>query len=173
MTVQSLPLDGMNATSQDSVREIFADIVDLWEARRPGPGLLPSRADFDMTDFMPWIGWVSIYEIEYGDPIRLKIRLVGTSITVIEQADNTGRYLDEVFPPQAHPQVYPPYAEALEKRAPVYLQREVPTKSGVSKTMSKLVLPVADDGVRPNKFINILHYAPVDRHDEIEGQVVI
>jgi len=163
----------MNSTSQDSVREIFADIVDLWEARRPGPGLLPSRADFDMTDFMDWIGWVSIYEIEYGDPIRFIIRLAGTQVTKIEQADNTGRYLDEVFPPKVHPLVYPPYFEALERRGPVYLQREVPTKSGVSKTMSKLVLPVADDGVRPNKFINILHYAPVSRREELAGRVVI
>ena len=163
----------MNATSQDSVREIFADIVDLWEARSPGPGLLPARADFDMTDFMDWIGWVSIYEIEYGDPIRFIIRLAGTQVTKIEQADNTGRYLDEVFPPKVHPLVYPPYFEALERRGPVYLQREVPTKSGVSKTMSKLVQPVADDGVRPNKFINILHYAPVSRHEELEGRVVI
>lgn len=163
----------MNATSQDSVREIFADIVDLWEARRPGPGLLPSRADFDMTDFMAWIGWVSIYEIEYGDPIRFKIRLVGTNITVIEQADNTGRYLDDVFPPNKHPLVYPPYFEALEIGGPVYLQRQVPTKSGVPKTMSKLVLPVADDGVRPNKFINILYFSNLRKLDEIEGRPIL
>ncbi|RVU38868.1 PAS domain-containing protein [Hwanghaeella grinnelliae] len=163
----------MSATDQDNVRKIFANIVDLWEARRPGPGLLPARADFDMTDFMDWIGWVSIYEIEYGDPIRFKIRLAGTQVTKIEQADNTGRYLDEVFPPDKHPLVYPPYFEALEIGGPVYLQRDVPTKSGVAKTMSKLVLPVAEDGIRPNKFINILHYAPVSHRDEIDGLVVI
>lgn len=152
---------GENKTEPGQGKVLFAGIVQLWESRRPGPDLLPARKDFDMVDFKPWLGWVSIHQIEYGDPIRFKIRLVGTNITVIEQADNTGRYLDDVFPPEKHPLVYPPYFKALEDRAPVYLQRQVPTRSGIPKTMSKLVLPVADDGRRPDRFINILHYSDI------------
>lgn len=159
--------------AQDSVHNIFSKIVDLWEEKRPAPGRLPARADFDMVDFKPWIGWVSIYDIEYGNPIRFRIRLAGTEITVIEQADNTGRYLDEVFPPDAFPTVFAPYFEALEERAPVYLQRRVPTLFDTDKTLSKLVLPMAQDGGRPDKFINILHYSDIVDYDELDERLVI
>lgn len=163
----------MTAPAKENVRTIFAAVADLWLQRRPSAGLLPSRSAFDMLDFKPWLGWVSIYDIEYGDPIRFKIRLAGTQVTIIEQADNTGRYLDEVFPPADYPGVFAPYFEALESREPVYLQRTVPTRSGVSKTLSKLVLPVAQDGLRPDKFINILHYSAVIELDAAKQRLVI
>lgn len=163
----------MSVSAEDSARNLFATIVRLWESRRPGPGLLPSRAQFDMTDFLDWIGWVSIYDIEYGDPVRFRIRLAGTQVTVIEQADNTGRYLDDVFPPKEYPDVFTPYFEAIEKRQPVYLQKSVPTVFGYPKTLSKLVLPVADDGRVPNKFINILHYSDVVDMDDVNEPLVI
>lgn len=163
----------MLVAEKQTVRNIFANIVDFWEERRPGPGLIPARAHFDMADFRPWIGWVSIYDIEYGDPVRFRVRLAGTKVTLIEQADNTGRYLDEVFPPAQYPDVFSPYREALEKREPVYLQRDVPTLFGFPKTLSKLVLPVSNDGRRPDKFINILHYSDVVDHDEIAEPLVI
>ena len=147
----------------------FQTIVTTWEERRPGPGLIPARQAFDMTDFLPWIGWVSIYEIEYGEVPRFKIRLVGTNITRIEQGDNTGRYLDEVFPPAQFPFVYEPYALALKERRPVFNQRIVPTKSNLPKTLSKQVLPVAEDHQTPDKFINILHYEDVHDLDDIDA----
>lgn len=151
----------------------FAPIVGLWESRRPGPGLLPARQNFDMPDFGPWIGWVSIYQIEYGAPIRFKIRLAGVQVTMIERADNTGRFLDEVFPPAEFPDVHAPYFEALETRLPVTLERRVPTKFGVEKTLSKLVLPVADDGRRSDRFINILHYSDIGDLYERDAPIAI
>lgn len=163
----------MNATARQDVRKLFANIVDLWEERRPGPGLLPSRANFEMADFKPWLGWVSIYDIKYGDAIRFKIRLAGTQVTHIERANNTGRYLDEVFPPDKYPGVFEPYFEALAEKQPVYLQRTVPTLMGYPQVLSKLVLPVAADGRRPDKFINILHYSDTLDHEELAEPLII
>ena len=151
----------------------FQQIIAIWEQRCPGPGLIPNRKAFDMTDFLPWIGWVSIYDIEDGSPPRFRIRLVGTQITRVDRADNTGRYLDDVFPPNEFPFVFEPYYQSLEERRPVFRQRVVPIRNSVPKTLSKLVLPVAEDFRTPNRFINILHYADLRDLDDLEGPVPI
>lgn len=153
---------------QASQENPFLPIIDLWKQRCPGSGLIPARSDFDMTDFMPWIGWVSIYEIEREPRIRFKIRLSGSLVARVDQKDNTGRYLDEVFPPPKYDFVYEPYMKALKTLQPVFIQRVVPTRHDIPKTLSKLVMPTAADNKVPDKFINILHYADVDDLDDIK-----
>ncbi len=173
----------METPGTDDTEHLFRDIVALWESRRPAPDLMPPRSAFDMLDFKDWLGWVSIYGIEYHkavasgpythETVRFKILLSGTKVTIIDKADNTHRYLDDVFPPAKHPNVFSPYFDALSKRGPVHLMRTVPTVHGTAKTLAKLVLPVSDDGRTADKFINILHYSAADELFEIEEALVI
>jgi hypothetical protein len=69
-----------------------------------GRGRLPSRAAFDPTQIPALLPQLWIVEVE-RDPIRLRIRLIGTRVTEALQRDRTGQYFDDAFP-QARPEEY-------------------------------------------------------------------
>ena len=138
------------------------DLISLWRSKIPAVQRLPARADFGFEELLPWMGWISIYDVERGSRTRLRMRLVGSHIVTTDRRDYTGRYLDEVFPKAAFPAVHAPYQEALETRQPVLLRRVVPTSRGVPHRLAKLVLPLASDGVTIDKFLVVLHYRLVE-----------
>lgn len=160
-------------TKKDWARETLDGLADLWRARRPAPDRLPARRDFDMVDFKAVLGWVCIYDVERMAPPRLKIRLEGTAIQELDGAAWTGRYLDEKFPPGRYPRVFEPYERALASRRPVVVHRDVPVRTGTWRHLAKLVLPLADDGVTPDKTIAVLHYAHRLYEDVEPGELVV
>lgn len=133
-------------------------LATLWEQRRPGPGLLPGRQHFDIPDMKPWLGWINICDLVEGPPRRYRMRLIGSQIAEIEKGNNTGRFLDEVFPASLYPAVRADYERALESRQPVASRRMVPTPGGVPHMLTKLVLPLATDGSTIDKFLALLHF---------------
>jgi len=67
----------------------------LWEAGCNGHAL-PSRAHFDpVTMPRELLPWVTIFDVEY-DPIRFRVRLVGTGIVSAMGMETTGAYLDQI-----------------------------------------------------------------------------
>jgi len=67
----------------------------LWEAGCNGD-VLPARAHFDPVTMPPdLLPWVTIFDVEY-DPIRFRVRLVGTGIVNAMGMETTGAYLDQI-----------------------------------------------------------------------------
>lgn len=148
----------MDMDDKDWVFEALRRLIALWESRRPGPGLMPARADFDMPDFRDLLGWVCMADIEYTPAPRLRIRLEGSQVCELDGGDWTGRYLDEKFDPAAHPEVFEPYFRAMERREPVLVRREIPIGGDRVRHLAKLILPLARDGVTPDQCINVLYF---------------
>lgn len=160
---------------KDWVFDALNRLIALWESRRPGPGpgLMPSRADFDMPDFRDLLGWVNMSDIEYTPEPRFRIRLEGSHVSELDGGDWTGRYLDEKFDRADHPEVFAPYDEALARREPALMTREVPVGEGRVRHMAKLVLPLARDGTTPDQFISVLYFENRYRDWVPPGSVVL
>jgi hypothetical protein len=82
----------------------FHDYVQSITPQAAPAGRLPSRAQFDPTRIPALLPQLWIVEVEH-DPIRLRIRLVGTKVVDALRKDATGQYLDDAFP-QARPEEY-------------------------------------------------------------------
>lgn len=74
---------------------VGADICALWQERR-GSELLPKWSDFSIEDFLPWLGMVSVDEVEH-DPFDCRTRLWGTKLTELYGFEGTGRSLVEDY----------------------------------------------------------------------------
>lgn len=74
---------------------VFEPFVNLWRNKHGTSGALPSWSDFELMDFQPWWGQVSVLDIETA-PVKARWRLWGTIITEWWGADYTGRALDEI-----------------------------------------------------------------------------
>jgi len=72
----------------------FRDLVLLWQSKRRGRAF-PARADFDFTDFKPWLGRIAIANLE-TDPFNVRFVLWGTELTVWWGADYTNKSLGEL-----------------------------------------------------------------------------
>lgn len=142
-------------------------LVALWERRRPAPALLPGRQHFDMLDLKPWLGWINICDVVQGPTRRYRMRLIGSQVAEIEKGNNTGRFLDEVFPPHQYPAVQADYDAAIATRGPVLSRRMVQMPSGIAHMLTKLVLPLASDGQLIDKFLVLLHFRLPGPHDPL------
>lgn len=133
-------------------------LVMLWERCRPAPDLLPGRQHFDIPDLKPWLGWINICDVVQGPTRRYRMRLIGSQVAEIEKGNNTGRFLDEMFPPSQYPAVQADYDTAIMTRKPVLGRRIIPIPGGVAHILTKLVLPLASDGQHIDKFLVLLHF---------------
>lgn len=72
-----------------------SDLLALWRGRRGGR-MMPAWSDFEMIDFRPWIGNVSVDEIR-SNPFDCVTRLWGTGLTALYGFDATGRSLRDSY----------------------------------------------------------------------------
>lgn len=163
----------MEIDRPDWALRTLGGFAELWRARRPGPGRMPSRRDFAMEDFLDMLGWVCIYGIEGTARPRFKIRLEGSAIEELDGARWTGRYLDEKFPPLAYPHVFKSYDDALAEKRPILTARHVPIRHGLRRHLAKLVLPLAEDGLTPDRFIAVLYYGERLPRDIPPGRLAV
>lgn len=70
----------------------FANLVELWQQRRPDGDGLPPRRAFEMRDFEGWLGRIFIAKIEQ-DPIDIRFTLWGTKLADWWGVDYTGKTL--------------------------------------------------------------------------------
>lgn len=94
----------------------FEDLVGLWRRRRGAGRRMPSRADFDAEDFVPWLGRIFIARVE-RDPFDLRFTLWGTRLRDWWRIDYTGRTLGELSVDPGSWEVERRYFSAMD-RAP-------------------------------------------------------
>jgi hypothetical protein len=90
----------------------FEDLVRVWQDRRRGR-LLPSRHDFDIGDFAPWLGRVFIARVE-RDPFDLRFTLWGTQLREWWRVDYTGRTIGELSADPVSWQIERRYFQAMD-----------------------------------------------------------
>lgn len=123
----------------------FKRVHDYLEAKAR-PGKLPGRQHIDpleLRDVLPHLMLVDV-ERAPGQPIRYRIRLVGTQVVALQGSDATGKYVEDVL--NKGPDIIAGYSEILETRQPQYRRGAVATTDRDHLTYQRIAFPLAADG---------------------------
>lgn len=123
---------------QPILKRFFA----YWRAKA-GQREMPVRADLDPLEFPYALGHMILVEVE-RNPQRFRFRLYGTAlVNYFRDGDYTGKYADELLPPDYAPFVVEAYRTAVAGRVPRHMRREL-LMNGQELTYEVLTLPLAD-----------------------------
>jgi hypothetical protein len=121
----------------------MAELYRYWQAARQGRRF-PARADLDPLQMRGVLGNIALTEI-HRDPLRFRLRLVGTNQVTRLGFDPTGMWLDEMPTPE--------YGTLLTGRVRQILERQEPLLVRNRQLMDHrwydyetLWLPLAADG---------------------------
>lgn len=132
---------------------VLRGMIQLWDERRAGRPL-PSRADFDPVDMKFALGDISLYDVE-ENPRRFWCRLDGTRQVELFGVDCTGRYLDEVFPPEHYALINASYGATIDQRRPHRHERTVPYAGRIIR-YEMVCLPLSSDGGRVDRLMVVI-----------------
>ncbi|MDM7945058.1 MAG: PAS domain-containing protein [Oceanibaculum nanhaiense] len=107
-------------------------------------GRLPARHDFLAEHLAPWIGHISLLEVE-RDPLRFRFLVHGGHFTLLTGSNLTGRYLEDGLSTRYRDIVLDSYREVVETRQVVHQHYTDDTQPW--RELDRLLLPLADDGV--------------------------
>lgn len=129
---------------QVAISEKIRSLYRLWQDKR-GDRVAPARSDFDVEEFMPWIGRLIIYEV-IGEAEDFRYRLVGTDLVRIHGLDLTGRVVSEACYTAGNTRTLVNLAEVCRKRQPRYRNDGQVTVKQWARAMERLFLPLSSDG---------------------------
>lgn len=125
--------------------ENIRQIVDYWVSIHPETGL-PGRQHFDPLEVPRLLPNIRLLDVA-GDPPRFKIRLMGTRLREFFGAEQTGSWLDELFPNLDGSITHTELVRTIETREPRW-RRGKPALD-IEKDfldMERVYLPFAHDG---------------------------
>lgn len=133
------PIDGIRS-------DVLKAGLEAWHNAR-GSRELPARRDFDPTNMPGFLlRHVLLIDVERTPRFRLRWRLIGTHVTNMMGRDSTGRYWDELYPPEiANILATGPFA-AMETRAPVRTLGVAPSDDRSFLRSENLDMPLSSDG---------------------------
>jgi hypothetical protein len=131
-----------------------AELHQLWQNIRPGPGLLPGRQHFDPLSVPKLLRWMYLVEIE-PELLRFRYRLLGTEHVFALGRDVTGEWLDEAHPAFAASPAYPQFLATASGQLAFY--RGPPTYyfERDHLEIERLLLPLARDGRKIDMVLGI------------------
>lgn len=120
-------------------------------------GRLPRRRDIDPTEIPQLLPHLLITEL-VDDGRRLRYRLAGTAVVAAYGGELTGRYCDEVCPPERRASIAADYRLICERRLPLLLRHRYLTPERVPLVCHRLVMPLSDDGDIVRQFVAALRF---------------
>lgn len=137
----------------------------LWSELKGG-ARVPLRGAFGPEVLKPWLSNIVIVEAR-GTPPRFLIRLAGTAAVSFAGRDFTGRFLDEVIPPDHYETTVEPYLYAIETAQPAeddILRHQFFAPDGTNLPVRRLVMPCSSDGALIDRFVvGLFLYRPESR----------
>lgn len=121
-----------------------------WLDKCPTDGL-PARSEFDPLDMRDWLSSMFLVE-EAPDDDDFRYTLIGTKITLQVGVDNTGKRVSEIFGDAG----LALYRKVRDERRPMRVHGTVDWRNQKYKSYETLILPLADDGRRINRFIGAM-----------------
>lgn len=131
-----------------AVREIYA----YWDGKRQGR-LMPSRADIDPAEMIPFLPNLILVDVVTRDPLELVYRLVGTREVEARGRDPTNRSVADHFYCRSREDALANYRDVIERRAPLF---DADSKNSPYSRLSEhgsIFLPLSSDGVTVNKIM--------------------
>lgn len=153
-------IDALPAPLQETP---FRTLYELWRAACR-PGKLPSRCDFDPTDLPPrLLAQILLFDcVQAVQGWRFRFRVAGTAFTDLIGAEATGRFLDEIAPPERTQPVQTALETVTEMGRPVYLESRLTLVNRDFVRVRRLGLPLARDGVNVDMVLAIFAAIPRD-----------
>ncbi len=140
---------------------VLGRMFSYWR-RKAGTRNMPTRADIDPLDFPYALGYVMLIEVERA-PLRFRFRLYGTAlVNYFCDGDYTGKYADQLLPPDYAPFVVQSYTAAVTDGVPRYAQREMMINQQML-VYDVLTLPLADASKPDEIAMLLVVLIPVER----------
>lgn len=149
-------------TAKSDVQNEFRDDPILGPAhaywrRKCRDGCMPYRRDIDPTEIPRLLPHLLITELVEGGT-RLRYRLAGTAVVAAYGAELTGKYCDEVCPPERRASIMAHYRLICEHKRPLLLRHRYLSSRNVPLICHRLVMPLSDDGATVSQFVAALRF---------------
>lgn len=122
----------------------LAQLYRQWRRWTGTESGVPDRNEITPEALRPWLGNLAITDIE-RNPMRIRYRLVGTTLTELVGHELTGRYVDELYSRKVRREVMEAYRGVVEAGLPHYRHARFWL---VLKALGyhRLILPFSGDG---------------------------
>lgn len=120
-------------------------LLEYWQAKRRTLGRLPARADIDPLEMRFALGHLILADVEPGNPIRFRHRLIGTRIVEHAGYDATGLYVDDIPDQELAQRLIQTYLDVVKTREPAH-DRVGGMVGGRAIDLEVLRLPLSADG---------------------------
>ena len=113
---------------------------------------MPSRADVDVAEMKPWLGYLNLVEVR-RDPLDFHYRVFGTHIAEHLGFDLTGKSIDD-NPPGNVAELRRGYEDVVESKAPLYQVNETLGLKGLFR-YHRMLLPLSNDDETVNMVLSL------------------
>lgn len=132
------------------------DLFLYWERLRAGRAM-PARSDLNPSDLRALLPYLTLIDHPDG---QFRFRLVGTAVTQDLGRDMTGSLVGSyVSPPEYAAALQAIYEHVFSTAHPVFTTGEYRSASRAIHTISRLILPLSDDG----KTVNMVVFTRISR----------
>ncbi len=160
--IEDFPEDIRLIDRSELTSKVVRGVAEYWDRHRL-EGVLPPKTAIDPFALKPWLPYLSISEA-YGDPFRMRYRLVGTEVVRVTQSDFTGRWLHESGWPADIIDINTAlYRRVWERRLPLFGLSTVLWDGRVDFRFEWGVLPFSTDGTTVTHFLGVDDYSTMSR----------
>lgn len=143
-TIRPDRIDGIEIApllrAEDCPRPDARSLLAWWHAQPRGTSSLPDWREIDPVSLLPWMGWISLYDvIDGGRDIRY--RLVGTHIAEQAGVDLTGRLVSQGVYAATPRLLLEHFRRLCERGEPSWTNRVMETQHGFTITHDRIWLP--------------------------------
>ena len=138
-------------------------IYQYWQTKR-GSRRMPRRNDIDPIELRAQLGNIVLIDVEH-DPLRLRYRLIGTKITEVMSRDSTGKYYDEIYPPDLLGNIYESFQWIIDNKAPLRTHGEAFYPDKNFYLYETLNLPLSEDDSTVNMVLGGLMFHMKSSHE--------
>jgi hypothetical protein len=124
----------------------FRSLFDYWQSKVVGDHL-PGRQHIDPTEMRDLLSNLMLWDVvREADRVRFRIRLFGTGLYPMWQADLTGKWLEDFVPADKRDDVHAGLMHVVTTRQAQYLTRHLIYPSRNLVAHERLMVPLAGDG---------------------------
>ena len=136
---------------------LLSSALSYWSAKR-GNRLMPARSDIDPVEIsskiLPNLQLIDV--IDGG--ARFRYRLIGTATVEAYGEDFTGRYTDEMFPPELRDFIHGIYRQVCTWKAPLFLSNRYRTANGFELASKRIYMPLSDNNAEVRHIFGVLRF---------------
>lgn len=136
---------------------ILGPALSHWLTKRGGRSM-PCKRDIDPTEISPRVlPNLQIIEVIDGGA-RFRYRLIGTATVNAYGEDFTGRYPDEMFPPDLQDFIHRIYRQVCLWKAPLFLSNRYITAKNFELASMRIYMPLSDNDAEVKYIFGVLRF---------------